>query len=79
MPVLRNKRARRLAPERYNANQLETILVGDAMSGIATELSWAVDAYARMAKLRGISLDEAFLSVRNAVEVQGRIMPGVLG
>lgn len=53
-----------------SADDLHAKLVGDACTGHATDLQFAVLAYAKIAKARRIPLDQAFTDVQQEVVVR---------
>lgn len=62
--------------EAYNADQLHSFLVSDAVKGHPTSLHWAVAAYTRIAQLRHQGPEKAFTDVADAVyELTNRPMP----
>lgn len=66
--------------DRYNAAELHALAVQDMVDGKHTNpkqataaMAWFAEAIARIARLRGISKDQAFLEVAHDAEVaQGR-------
>ncbi|HEY1119899.1 MAG TPA: hypothetical protein VGE43_19445 [Acidimicrobiales bacterium] len=66
--------------DRYNAAELHALAVQDMVDGVHTHptkatasMAWFAEAIARIAQLRGISKDQAFLEVaHDAEETQGR-------
>lgn len=85
----RRARAAQPAPDRHpadgtrvhdlNSLQLKSRLVRDAVSGNATPLEWFVAACQRIAHLDGITLDAAYLRVRQEVASLGGVMPDAPG
>lgn len=60
---------------RCNADDLHEKLVNDAVGGHATDIQFALLAYQRISRLRGIPLDDAF----NAVQAEVVSRRGGLG
>lgn len=60
---------------KYSPEDLHRILVEDAVASHATDLPWAVGAYARIAKLTRRSIEDAFLAVVQEVETMGLSVP----
>lgn len=52
---------------RSSADELHRKLVDDACTGHPTDVQFAVLAYQRIARLRGIPLDDAFVAVQSEV------------
>jgi hypothetical protein len=73
----KNGRARKRKPvARYTAPELHALAVDDYCNGVHTHgnaslaLAWFAHAIERIAHLRGISKDQAFLEVRHDAEVK---------
>lgn len=73
----RSGRLKRKPVARYNAAELHGLAVDDYISGVHTRpeqaskaLAWFAEAIARIAHLRGISKDQAFLEVAHDAEVK---------
>lgn len=52
---------------RTSADELHAKLVADACTGHPTDLQFAILAYEKIAKVRGIPLDDAFVAVQSEV------------
>lgn len=72
----RRGRLKRKPVHRYNAAELHALAVDDYLTGVHTgakataALTWFTEACQRIAHLRGISVDAAFLEIRYDAEVK---------
>jgi preprotein translocase subunit Sss1 len=60
---------------KYSPTELHRILVEDAVAAHATDLPWAVGAYARIAKLTRKPIEDAFQAVVQEAATLGVDMP----
>lgn len=60
---------------KYSPEELHRILVEDALAVHATDLPWAVGAYARISKLTRKPIEDAFQAVVQEVATFGATMP----
>ena len=72
----RRARVKRKPPGRYTAAELHALCVDDYLTGVHTHgqaskaLAWFAYAIERIARLRMISKDQAFLEIRHDAEVK---------